>query len=432
MKRCTTVCSGRFRVAGFANQPRRWVSYDKSALTKEALLQQAESQLGHDVDGNPLRIDPDAKTVTTAVGSLPISPIMDPAWMKAGRREKKRDPGMISGQFRKKLSNNPFAMALMTPPRRCTNTESYLPRYFLQDFELVQHPEKTAQPWWTPGPSTFDSIVPVYNPGPYSPTSHTKAQEDQSGNAEVDQIPANIPNENGVYTTATESSIVKPSTVDGQPTEVESRHHAPITTYCLSRKSVLQAISEGTGEKVPGRKKPNRNLINKLLAVRNGMAASNVKFNNTVWRSDMADFVLNHQRRTVVDALIHRANRSNSPDSRFLQSVATWDEVKTVDNRGCVLWLSDKVDPVADSFATLDVENVKYWNKMPVHNLTWLLGEEEVQRLRESSEVFRDNQLVVLKLWKSESMRKLHLLLWRLQGYQAQMKRSDKDDKDKL
>lgn len=108
MKRCTAVCSGRSRVAGVAIQPRRWVSYDKSTLTKEALLQQAESQLGHDVDGNPLRIDADKKTVTTAVGSLPISPIMDPAWMKAGRREKKRDPGNISGQFRKKLSNNPF------------------------------------------------------------------------------------------------------------------------------------------------------------------------------------------------------------------------------------------------------------------------------------------------------------------------------------
>ncbi|KAL6407863.1 hypothetical protein AUP68_08888 [Ilyonectria robusta] len=335
MKRCTAVCSGRSRVAGVAIQPRRWVSYDKSTLTKEALLQQAESQLGHDVDGNPLRIDADKKTVTTAVGSLPISPIMDPAWMKAGRREKKRDPGNISGQFRKKLSNNPF--------------ESYLPRYFLQDFELVEHPEKPEQAWWAPGPFASDSVVPVYKSGRYSPTGQTKR-------------PKKTPNENG-----------------GVETEFESRTQAPLTGYCLSRKSVLQAISGGTAQEIAGRKKPNRNLINRLFAQRNGMAANGIKFNNTVWRSDMDDFVLEHHRRTAVDALIYRAKHNTGPDFKFLQPAANWEEVKTVEKRGCVLWLSDKVDPVANSFATLDVEDVKFWSKMPVHNLTWLLGEREVQ-----------------------------------------------------
>lgn len=158
------------------------------------------------------------------------------------------------------------------------------------------------------------------------------------------------------------------------------------------------------------------------------MAANGIKFNNTVWRSDMDDFVLEHHRRTAVDALIYRAKHNTGPDFKFLQPAANWEEVKTVEKRGCVLWLSDKVDPVANSFATLDVEDVKFWSKMPVHNLTWLLGEREVQRLRESSKVFRDNQFIVLKLWRSASMRKLHLLLWRLQGYQAQMKRGDKDE----
>ena len=38
MRRCTTFCTRNFREAGLNSQPRRWVSYDKSALTKEALL----------------------------------------------------------------------------------------------------------------------------------------------------------------------------------------------------------------------------------------------------------------------------------------------------------------------------------------------------------------------------------------------------------
>jgi hypothetical protein len=116
MKRCTAVYAGRLPLTGFGVQiqPRRWRSYDKSTLTQDALLEQVESQLGHDLDGKPLRVDPDAKTVTTATGSLPISPIMDPAWIKTKRRPKKSDPGKISGQFRKKLSNNPFGMKYAT------------------------------------------------------------------------------------------------------------------------------------------------------------------------------------------------------------------------------------------------------------------------------------------------------------------------------
>lgn len=34
--------------------------------------------------------------------------------------------------------------------------------------------------------------------------------------------------------------------------------------------------------------------------------------------------------------------------------------------------------------------------------------------------MFRENEIVVLKQWKSLKMMKLHLLLWRLQGYLAE------------
>ncbi|KAK7426464.1 hypothetical protein QQZ08_007059 [Neonectria magnoliae] len=422
MKRCTAVCSGRLRVVV---QPRRWGSYDKSALTKEALIQQVESQLGHDVEGKPLRIDPDAKTITTAVGSLPISPIMDPAWMKARRKQRKSEPGKISGQFRKKLSNNPFAQAMMSPLRKCSNTESYLPRYFLQDFELVRHPEKPEQAWWAPGPFAFDSVVPVYTPGPWSPTGQTEPKTTDGDKNHPHSESAANEQAKDLDTPAPNASIATPEVAKKAPIQAERRRQAPLTSYCLSRMAVVDAMA---GRPAGSKKKQNRAYVNRLLALRNGMAASTVSFGTTIYRSDMADFVLKQQRRTAVDALIYRANRSTSPDFRFLQSAAGWDAVKDIKKAGCVLWLSDKVDPVADSFATLDVEGVNYWSKLPVHNLTWLLGEEEVQRLRDSSEIFRDSKHVVLKLWRSESMRKLHLLLWRLQGYQAQMQRRDEDE----
>lgn len=116
MKPCTTVRAGRIPLArvGVQIQPRRWRStYDKSTLTPEALLEQVESQLGNNVDGTPIRVDTDAKTVGTAAGALPISPLMDPAWIKGKRRATKNRPTTVSGQFRKKLSNNPFGRIVL-------------------------------------------------------------------------------------------------------------------------------------------------------------------------------------------------------------------------------------------------------------------------------------------------------------------------------
>lgn len=111
MKRCTAACTGRLQGNGLGvgAQPRRWISYDKERLTQEALRRQVESGF-QDTEGQTVKVNYDDKTVSTAAGSLPISPVMDPDWMKARRRQRKADPGKKTGQFRRKLSNNPFGM----------------------------------------------------------------------------------------------------------------------------------------------------------------------------------------------------------------------------------------------------------------------------------------------------------------------------------
>ncbi|KAI5468073.1 Alpha/Beta hydrolase protein [Mariannaea sp. PMI_226] len=402
MKRCTAVFAGRLPIArsGIQTRSRRCISYAKPTLTQEALLEQIESQLGDDLDGKPMRIDPDAKTVNTAAGSLPISPIMDPAWIKSKRRPRKNDPGKISGQFRKKLSNNPFAEALMTPIRRCMNTDTLLPRYFLQDMEVVSHPDRPEEHWITPGPFSLDSVIPVYTSGPWSPTGQAHTN------------PKNRPESYANPPTISSDAINTDSKADGLDgsLQVERRRQSPVTNYCLSRLSLVEALSEKAG-------KSARSSRYRMFGSRSGMVTSTYNIHDAIWRPDMGEMILRQQRRAVVDALIYRATRSKDPDFRFLQSVNNWDEVKNIEKRGSVLWFADRVDPVADSFATLDIQHAKWWKKMPVHNLTWLLGGDEVHRLRESSEIFRNNDIVVLKLWRSESMRKLHLLLWRMQVF---------------
>ena len=104
----TALRAGHLKAAGNGFQTQRWASYDKKALTEATLVQVAEASLGEDPSGNRLRINAKSKTISTATGSLPISPVLDPAWMKARRRQKKESPSKPMGRFRKKLANNPY------------------------------------------------------------------------------------------------------------------------------------------------------------------------------------------------------------------------------------------------------------------------------------------------------------------------------------
>jgi hypothetical protein len=163
---------------------------------------------------------------------------------------------------------------------------------------------------------------------------------------------------------------------------------------------------------------PNKKYLALLLAVRSGMAIA-PDSKNGVWRDDMGDMLLRMMRKYATDALTTRGNRPYGPKHKFIEPCASWKDVERVRLRGCVLWIPEKMDATAQH-ATLDIEGAQYGRKMVVHNLYWLLGEEEVQRLRDSAEVFRDGEIFVLKQWASTSMMRLHLLLWKLQGYLAE------------
>lgn len=111
MKRCVacvpkSVCS----FGATAQSGRRWVSSDRSTLTHEALRDRITGRIREDKYGDEVEIKPETKTVSTASGELPMSPLFDPNWIKARRRVKKEEPSIPSGRFRKKLAKNPFGM----------------------------------------------------------------------------------------------------------------------------------------------------------------------------------------------------------------------------------------------------------------------------------------------------------------------------------
>lgn len=188
---------------------------------------------------------------------------------------------------------------------------------------------------------------------------------------------------------------------------VRRLRRAPITSYMLNRKLLVDMVGG-----------PNKKYLAMLLAARSGMAIA-PDSKTAVWREDMGDVLLQMMRQQATDALATRGNRLHELKHKFIEPCANWKDVKGVGLRGCVLWLPGKKD-AADQYATLDIGEAQYGKKMVVHNLHWLLGEREVQRLRDSAQLFRDGEIFVLKQWPSMSVMKLHLLLWRLQGYLAE------------
>lgn len=268
------------------------------------------------------------------------------------------------------------ARALASPIRRCPNTATSLPRYFLQDFELVRHPESDT-PWWVPGPLAFEQLE----------------QRGTSKQSSSKECPAELSSD--------QASLKQDST--------RQSPRSPITGYALCRKSVVDRIGG-----------PNKRYAALLQAVRTGLAAG-PSIKTAVWRSDMGDVLLQMMRRRAVDALIAQATTSGRPelDKFLMQPVGSLDEARHTRNNGCILWLPVE-QPSSAPYATLDLEEAKYGKKVVVHNLNWLLGEAELGRLRESSELFKDNEVVVLQFGNSTSVTKLHQLFWRLQGYLSQ------------
>lgn len=208
----------------------------------------------------------------------------------------------------------------------------------------------------------------------------------------------------------------------------DKRGKAPITTYTLSNKLLLDKI--GNDRKSGG----------KLIGGRSGMAYTPAS-RSAVFRSDMADVVLKMMRQTLVDSLVERSAASVRHQSSCGQIVpiGSWEDAKQVKERGSLLFLQADdakspdagVDKVVPSFeyATLDVDNTSYDRKMPVYDLIRLLGKDEVARLRASAPAtFSQNESqgrsvqrkYVLKRKSSHSSINLHLLLWRLEGYLAE------------
>lgn len=281
------------------------------------------------------------------------------------------------------------AHALASDIRRCPGTTTVIPRFFLQDFNLVSHPE-TGDPWYVPT-----------GLAPHPEQSRSQHQPDTEGNPEASQQPS-------------DPAMGNPSQVEAQsPSQGKPRGNdkpAGPTSYMLARQDLISL----QGSKTRG----DAAVWRRLMALNHSSPKFNSVLKHVVWREDMGALVLELMRRRVVEELVYYAQLSeDTTRNSYVVPCDTWEKVKDPaynGHRGCVLWFGEGEGP--GPRAIMEIPGVRFGRKIPVHNMHALLGREHIARLKEQAAVFREGFLFMLARVRTME---LQLKLWKLQGYLA-------------
>lgn len=310
--------------------------------------------------------------------SFLVSPLMNLAFLQARQKHQapKHRPSKLHSKLQQELAKNPFALALSTPVRICGLTRTSLPKYFLQDFKILAHPE-TGDPC-------------------FLPTSLTRKGKrlDRSG----DDL----------------------GTIGGT------------TGYTLSSKIALSSMQSPVGgyyrDKGGKYQRAHHRLIPaSIKSVKESMRV----VGRLKWRPDMADFVLKLMRCRIIEHLIDLGNLKRG----YLVGCADWEDAASKPQVAAFLWTGG--DPNTENFSepgeysTLDLGmegglkggEKKRKRKVPVYNLRTLLGREKLVELKQNfGNGMFDRELVALK-HKNMTV-ELQSKFWRLQGYVAEHRRA--------
>ncbi|KAB5576014.1 hypothetical protein GE09DRAFT_1053471 [Coniochaeta sp. 2T2.1] len=325
---------------------------------------------------------------------------MDPSFHEAKMKHKmpKAPESTVhkKAKWRRQLDRNPWAHALATDIRRCPATQTPIPRYFLQDFNLVSHPE-TGKAWYVPSslaPRTPRSPPPVQQPADSAAPSIAEQKSD-SATTNLNQV----------------------QTFQSQPQPVtqhrKSTNATKPTSYMLAREDLIT---------VQNSKRPSAHSSDwkKLLVLNHSLP----KFHSVqkVWREDMGGLVLELMRRRTVEELVYYAKLSEDTSrNAYIVRCKTWEDIKKPEyngHRGCVLWFSSDGEDWEGPGprAIMDVPGVRFGGKIPVHNMNRLMGDEHSERLRRETEIFGKGSLFMVV--RARTM-EVQLKLWKLQGYLA-------------
>ncbi|KAI0095948.1 hypothetical protein F4814DRAFT_435505 [Daldinia grandis] len=354
--------------------------------------QHGDGQLASDRD-DVFKIHPETKTVKTAVGELPLSPVMDPTYWEAVRRHQvpKAKPGKPLNSVERQLRANPFAKALAAKLRICSLTRTRLPSSLLQDFTLLAHPE-TGDPWFVP-----HSLLPDERPA--------GDEADAQGIAEaMDEVQLEqAENEKDVASATTASTS-------------NDQLQGP-AVYCLARQDLISAIAvKGSGFDHGAKRMSGASSRYKALT------------SKVVWRQDMDNCILDMMRQGIMDDILYLSRLCAEDKRYYIVKCYGWNDVQYKHN-GAILWFGEPDEDVKAGqthsqpgpFATFGVEKVDiqgetYTTSVSVHNMPMLLGSEQANRIRKEAPSLKDGSIFMLAGRRTTN---LQLKLWKLQGYLA-------------
>lgn len=287
----------------------------------------------------------------------------------------------------------------------CAVTRTRLPSFFLQDFNLIAHPE-TGAPWLIP-----TSLIP---------DEPSEAQESETRITEraINETSSDKKGEQDVETPkSTESHNLR---------DDNARPHGP-AAYVLARQDLLSSFAvkksgfENAPKQITGVTFKHRNLADKA-----------------VWRKDMDTYILELMRRAVVDDILYLSRLCAEEGRYYIVKCYGWGDVQ-YKHKGAMLWFGEPQEEGAVTnqtktndtsnepgpFATFDiqkedVQGEKMTTSVAVHNVPMLLGAEQARRVKEEAAALKDGSIFMLAGRRTAD---LQLKLWKLQGYLSDYKK---------
>lgn len=317
--------------------------------------------------------------------------------------------------------SNPFAArALATHIRFDPVTRVRLPRFFLQDFDFITHPETGAN-WWAPR-----SLALNKSPEP----TEIDKEEAEEEPEEVYLTEEDLDTDPELETAQPKEDLnADPELKTAQPKVARSTAQPKLpavfgpSTYVMARQDILASFNDRKSgfAKMNLRLMPTTSTLYKILTPK------------TVWRTDMDTFVLDQMRQQIVLDLLYLSRLCVEQDRYYIVKCHGWDDVQ-YKNKGAVLWLepATSADGPSEKNAPGPFATFEFVDEAPkgsggavlnpvkvtlaVHNLAMLLGAEYFERVKNEAAVFKDGSVFMLA---GRRTTELQGRLWKLQGYIA-------------
>lgn len=374
-------------------------------------------------------INAQEKTIETAIGVLPIPPLLDASWRartERGNPKPKPDPKEIS-RIQRKLYRNPYAKMLAEPPRMCHLTRVRLPRPFLTSFGLVQKP-RSDEVWWV-STDAISGLKKIPNKSFKQPSEQDQA--DNSGSeetaalrmrqlkAQVDSTHRKIQNldhERARLPSAASTTLHHLENLEVD-VEVEStkdqRFKAPV--HVLARHDLLASFLDKNSKYTSGYMRFGANPSIGNLA------------NGAIWRKDMHDVILEKMRLDAASHLAYLATRSEEKHIRWLATIEdihngyftnSWTRLQFLRDSE----IEEKGDLSITPFSPPFVPDELYTAGIPTFHIPSLLGTEIMTYLiSKMDERFLSCGWLLLR---SNASRDLATQLFRLQNYLTNYEKS--------